>query len=146
MPETPTVNLVHHGIFIDGYLTGAITYRHPLISEMNGINGSKIVEVARICVGVDMPNLASCGFKKSQDKFIREYAAQNGIKVLLTFVREGYKGSMIRAIRDAGWRNDGTRETSQPGNRDDKAIHDYDKDRWIKELETDSTAQQTLPV
>jgi len=144
MPDTPAVNLTHHGILLDGYLTGAITYRHPLISEMNGIDGSNIVEVARVCVGVDMPNLASCGMNKSQDKFTREYATQNGIKVLLTFVREGYEGHMIKALKDTGWEFDGTRETSQPSNRETAEIHDYDKDRWINELETPDTEQTTL--
>jgi len=144
MPDTPSVNLTHHGILLDDFLTGAVTYRHPLISEMNDIDGSKIVEVARVCVGVDMPNLASCGMKKSQDKFTREYATQNGIQVLLTFVREGYEGHMIKALKDTGWNFDGRRETSQPSNRNSAEIHEYDKDRWIKEIDNSTYKQKTL--
>jgi len=144
MPDTPSVNLTHHGVFLDGYLTGAITYRHPLISELNGISGAKIVEVARVCIGVDMPNLASCGLKHSQDKFIKGYASTNGIKLLLTFVREGYEGSMIKALKGTGWKFDGERTTSQPSNRESAEIHDYKKDRWVNELTHNDLEQTTL--
>jgi hypothetical protein len=143
MPDLPAVNLCHHGILLDGYLVGAITYRHPLISSLGQYSGECIVEVARICVGVDMPNLASAAFARSQEKFIREHAIENGIELLITFVREDYKGSMIRAVKDKGWHNDGMRKTSQPGNREDKEIHDYDKNRWVREIERD-TKQSTL--
>jgi len=143
MPDTPAVNLCHHGILLDGCLVGAITYRHPLISSLGDYSGESIVEVARICVGVDMPNLASAAFAQSQKKFIREYTQQNGIELLITFVREDYKGSMLRAVKGLGWENDGVRETTQPGNRDEKEIHDYDKERWVRPLRTDTT-QATL--
>jgi hypothetical protein len=144
MPDIPSVNLTHHGIQLERHLVGAITYRHPLIRKMNGYSGDTIVEVARICIGVDMANLASAGFKRSQERFIRNHARQNGIKVLLTFIREDYQGSMIRALSDLGWDFEGIRETSQPANRENKEIHDYDKERWVRYLESDSSEQTTF--
>jgi len=144
MPSLPSVNQTHHGILLDDHLVGAVTYRHPLISQMGDVSGGRIVEVARICVGVDMPNLASAGLKRSQDRFEREYAARNDIRLLLTFIREDYDGSMLRALQTAGWEYDGVRETSQPSNRDNAEIHDYDKERWIYDLGETDGSQTTL--
>jgi len=144
MPSLPIVNQTHHGILLDDYLTGAVTYRHPLISQMGGVSGESIIEVARVCIGVDMPNLASAGLRQSQKRFERHYAAENNIKLLITFVRSDYDGSMIRALKSAGWTYDGTRETSQPSNREDAEIHEYDKERWIYSLPTNNTTQATL--
>jgi len=134
MADTPTVNLTHHGIFIDDCLTGAITYRHPLMQSMGGIPGDKIVEIARVCVAVDMPNLASAGLSQSQDKFIHSYCIQNGIRRLITFVREDYKGSMVSALKAKGWESHGIREAAQAGNREDTEIREWDKERWVCEL------------
>ena len=138
-PETPNVNLTHHGVFLDGHLVGSITYRFPLIRRLGDVPGDKIVEVARICIAVEMPNLASAAFARSQDIFIRAYARPNGIRVLLTFVHEDYEGSMLRALRGLGWYHDGIREGKQAGNRPETDIRDADKARWVRELETETT-------
>jgi len=138
MPTTPTVNKRHHGLYLGKSLVGAVTYRHPLMSEMDGISGGDIMEVGRICIAVDMPNLASCAFAKSFKRFLREDARPNGIKRVVTYIKDdGYDGTMLKAIQDLGWQFDGVREGSQPGNRDETAIHDHDKQRWIYDLEYD---------
>jgi len=144
MPDIPSVNLTHHGVFIDGCLTGAITYRHPLISQLKNISGENIVEVARICIAVDMPNLASAGLKASQERFKRAYADPNGIELLLTFVREDYQASMLRALETTGWECDGLRETTQPSNRESAEIHNWDKERWVYHYERPKTEQTAL--
>jgi len=146
MPDTPTVNLKHHGLFLDGNLTGAITYRHPLMQSMDGIPGGKIVEVARICVAVDMPNLASAALAESQDKFIKSYCSQNGIERLVTYIREDYHGSMISALKGKGWESHGLREAGQASNRPEKEIREWDKERWVCDLDMQTTEQTKLSV
>jgi hypothetical protein len=111
---------------------------------MGDVSGESIIEVARVCIGVDMPNLASAGLRHSQKRFERHYAAENNIKLLVTFVRSDYDGGMIRALKSAGWKHDGTRETSQPSNRENAEIHEYDKERWLYHLDIDATTQTTL--
>jgi hypothetical protein len=161
----PEINLVHHGIFFDGYLMGCVTYRFPLMRWLNWnessnrpaseddspvetkkLSAGDIVEVARICVGVDMPNLASAGFARSVEKFVTEYARPNGIRVLLTFVREGYGGSMIAALADKGWSTDGIRQGKQAGNRRELEIRDADKTRWFYTVDRRDYRQTTIGI
>jgi hypothetical protein len=179
----PDMNITHHGIFFEGDLQGAITWRtglcqhrklrwdsegtllprraseldynglpdeyhglaeelidHPDssdIADTEVVSGGKFVRASRICVAVeDFPNLASCALAKSQARFVADHANRLGTEYLVTFVMCDYPGSMIRALRDRGWRCTGFAEPSQPGNRDAKPINSQWKWRWICPVET----------
>jgi len=135
MPDVPTVNLEHHGLLFQGQLVGAITYRFPLIRALEydgrAYSGDEIVEAARICLGVRMPNLASAALAASQERFVRDHARRRGVALLLTFVRADYDGAMIRALRDKGWELAGKTTPSQAGNRPEKAIRERAKWRFL---------------
>lgn len=143
MPSVPMVNKVHHGIELDGKLVGAITYRHPLLRCIGADDGSrygltqqysgeKVIEVNRICIGVGMKNLASCGLATSQDEFLSNHADKYGL--LMTFIRIDHTGSMLRALVDKGWHHGGISTANQAGNREEKEIREWDKIRWLNEL------------
>jgi hypothetical protein len=138
MPDVPAVNLEHHAVLSQDQLVGAITYRYPLIRSLDcggrTYSGDEIVEAARICLGVRMPNLASAALAASQERFVRDHAARRGIDVLLTFVRADYDGSMIRALRDKGWTCTGRTDPGQAGNRPEKEIRDRPKWRFLCEI------------
>ncbi|WP_135822998.1 hypothetical protein [Halostella litorea] len=146
MPDVPTVNLAHHGLLFQDQLVGAITYRFPLIRalEYDGREyaGDEIVEAARICLGVRMPNLASAALAASQERFVRDHARRRGVALLLTFVRADYDGAMIRALRDKGWERAGKTTPSQAGNRPEKAIRERAKWRFLCPVD-DSIGQQS---
>jgi len=135
MPDLPSVNLTHHGLLFQGQLVGAITYRFPLIRKLTYDGreycGDEIVEAARICLGVRMPNLASAALATSQERFVRDHARRRGVALLLTFVRADYDGAMIRALRDKGWERTGKTTPSQAGNRPAKAIRERAKWRFL---------------
>lgn len=191
MRDLPNINLCHHGVYYQGQLLGAITYRYPLISrkalrfDADGhlipepmtedgieadlpeplhdrakrliplvdesdvarrevISGDGIVEAARICLGARMPNLASAGLARSQEQFLRDYGHRD-VRVLLTWVRADYDGSMVRALRDKGWTCTGYREPGQAGNRDEKPIRERYKWRFLCPVEV-VTVQASLGV
>jgi len=128
-------SVVNHGIFVDGKLSGAVTYAYLLCSSaICGYESDEYLEVARVTVGIDMPNLASCAMARSQERFRDTYAATNDIRLLVTYVHEDWSGSMFKALRDKGWRFDGWSEGHQAGNRADNDIRDVDKKRWVCEL------------
>lgn len=139
--------IVHHGVYVDDWLIGAISYGPPLMRRLHGIDAGNIVEVARVCVAVDQPNAASCAMARSQDRFLANYQRKHGVQLLVSYVRGDYDGTMFKAIRDKGWSFDGVAEGHQAGNRPEREIRDYDKDRWIfpvdGELEQ-TTEQATL--
>lgn len=148
MTDLPMVNLEHHGLLYRGELVGAITYRHPLIQSLgyDGVefDGSEIVEAARICIGVDMANLASASLAASQERFVRDHARRRGVRLLLTFVRADYDGSMIRALRDKGWTCTGRTEPGQAGNRPAKEIRERPKWRFLCRVDgADADGEQT---
>ena len=175
----PEVNIQHHGLYFQGQLVGAITYRTPLgtrklffdendqllprpqsehdidglpaplqstarvivpevaedaIARTDVVGGRSIVEVARICLGVEMPNLASAALAASQERFV-EHTCSDDIDYLLTFVRADYTASMIRALRDKSWTSTGWPEPSQAGNRDDTQLRDRHKWRFLCPVE-----------
>lgn len=157
MPTVPQVNVCHHGIYLDGQLTGALTYRAPLINKLlvylgpNGhisreqyegyerymINGGNLMEVNRICIGVPMKNLASCALAHSMDKFIDDHAERLDSHWLLTFIRADHTGSMLRALIKKGWELAGMSGAKPPGNRPVEDIHSWQKYRWMYQIETD---------
>ena len=147
MDSVPLTNLVHHGLSYQGQLMGAITWRHPLIRSLNldetRYEGDEIVEAARICIGVDFPNLASAALARSMDQFIRREARRRGIRLLLTFVRTDYSGSMVKALRAKGWRCTGETGTGQAGNRPDKQIRETPKWRFVCEVPAGHDRRQT---
>lgn len=127
--------LSHHGIYFDGSLVGAITWgAHPTEHDIHGYEPDERAEVARVCVGIEMANLASCSMAKSQDKFMREVGREKDIGLLVTYVREDYEGSMFAALAGKGWTEDGVRKGPAPSNRPDRDIHNYGKIRWICEV------------
>ena len=105
--------------------------------------GDEIVEAARVCIGVDFPNLASAALSRSMEQFIRRYAHRRGIRLLLTFVRADFEGSMIKALRDKGWHCNGQTDPGQAGNRPDKAIREYPKWRFLCEVPQVREREQT---
>jgi len=172
MDSLPSVNLAHHGVYFQGALVGAITWRYPLISrkrirygvdgqlrpepleiddlpkslgptarrvlpstevpvvDSEVVAGDTIVEAARICLGVRMPNLASAALARAQERLVREYE-DCGIRFLLTWVRADFDGAMVRALRDKGWTCTGYREPGQASNREDKPIRERYKWRFL---------------
>jgi len=161
MPSLPSINLCHHGIQFDGQLVGAITYRFPLLHKLKLytgpggelhrddaraideflVSGGDIVEINRICIGVPTRNLASAGLAASQERFVRETAPEHGVEWLMTFIRVDHTGAMLRALLDKGWEMIGLTEAKQAGNRPDKAIREWRKQRWMCRL-----TDQPLPA
>ncbi len=128
-------SVVNHGIMLDGELVGAISYAYLLCSsDIAGYSSDEYLELARVTVGIDMPNLASCAMAQSQDRFTETYARRNGINLLVTFVHEDWDGSMFKALQEKGWSFDGVSKGHQAGNRAENEIRDVDKDRWVCEL------------
>lgn len=99
------------------------------------VGGRSIVEVARICIGVDMANLASAALARSQERFAQSEACKEETRYLLTFVRADYNASMIRALRDKGWVCTGWSSPSQAGNREQRPIRDRYKWRFLCPIE-----------
>lgn len=151
-PDTPSTNIVHHGIFVDGHLAGAITWRQPLLNgpkygiRPNGqltreydeavdtfvSEAGGYVEAARICIGVRFQNLASCGLARSMERFLEDHAKRLGATWLLTYIRNDHVGSMLKALYDKGWQFVGlTRKSSPPSNREEEDIHHWRKQRWV---------------
>lgn len=93
-----------------------------------------------------MPNLASAALAASQEQFIQDHARRRGVRLLLTFVRADYDGSMIRALRDKGWSCTGRTEPGQVGNRPEKEIPDRPKWRFLCEIDADCPEQVDLGV
>jgi hypothetical protein len=157
----PVFNEGSHGIYYRDQLCGAISYNFGLgkclsltftengitRDQSNGITknickGGNIVEVDRICIGVDFPNLASCAFAKSQDTFIRNSrqgptfdTTTSNVDFLMTFVRIDHTGSMIKALSDKGWELVGVQEPdASASNRDAREINEWGKTRWIRPI------------
>ncbi|MBX0288573.1 hypothetical protein [Haloarcula salinisoli] len=176
MDSLPSVNIAHHGVYFQGALVGAITWRYPLISrkrirygvagqlhpepldidplpkrlrptarrillstdepvvDSEVVAGDTIVEAARICIGVRMPNLASAALARAQERFVRDHADED-VRFLLTWVRADFDGAMVRALRDKGWTCTGYREPGQASNREDKPIRERYKWRFLCPVE-----------
>ena len=133
----PKHNAVYnHGVFLDNELVGAISYGYLLASEpIHGYESDEYIEVSRVTIANDTPNLASCSMAQSQQEFIEEYAKNNDIGLLVTYVHEDWEGSMFKALRGLGWEHDGhIAEGHQAGNRREREIREYDKKRWVCEL------------
>jgi len=146
-----------HGITHRGELCGAITYNAPNFPKISfyfepdgrihrdddlasnnavqkTIVGDWFAHVARICIGVDFPNLASCGFCRSQERFIER--TDKDVGFLVTYIRGDHSGSMVKALRDKGWSLAGFNEGSKsPSNRDHQSIHDTSKARWVRPVD-----------
>lgn len=156
-PETPNITWDdgNHGIFLDNQLVGAISYNYHIINKLklyvdeNGnfhrddsrgtddqkhiLMGNRFGHVARICIGVNMPNLASCALSKSQEYLVEN--TEQDIDFLLTFIRNDHVGSMLKALIDKGWQLTGfTRSSTGSGNREEKEIHSWSKQRWLYEV------------
>jgi hypothetical protein len=99
------------------------------------VAGDTLVEAARICLGVRMPNLASAALARSQERFVADYADEEGTRFLLTWVRADYDGAMIRALRDKGWTCTGFAEPNEASNREDKPIRKRWKWRFLCPIE-----------
>lgn len=147
MNDVPQTNLAHHAVIYQDQIMGAITWRYPLIRslECDGTQyeGDEIVEAARICIGVDFPNLASAALARSMERFVRRHGRRRGVRLLLTFVRADFDGSMIKALRDKGWHCAGKTEPGQAGNRPDKQIRERPKWRFLCKVPAESNRVQT---
>lgn len=101
------------------------------IADSAVLGGTEIVELNRICIGVDMPNLASAGVSRCQEKFLQSESCPNDVRYFMTMVRADFDASMIRALRGKGWTLRSVSTPSEPGNRESKDIHDEFKWVWI---------------
>lgn len=132
LPYLNRVTISNHGAFIDNELVAVVTYAMPRRSApIRDVPPEKIAEVARVTVGVEMPNLASCVMAKSQDRFAERRGAKNDIRMLLTFVFDDWEGSMYKALRGKGWECDGIADTKPSGNRTNREAQYTEKTRWI---------------
>jgi hypothetical protein len=174
--DLPDVNITHHGLYFQGNLLGAITYRFPLLArkkvyfdsnddlareplskrELESLPdpiqqraadifprpeeapvdstevfpGNAFITASRICIGVSMPNFASAALARSQVKFVEEYGAEfEDFQFLATYVRADFEGSMIKALRDKGWKRVGLSTPSRATNREQTAINERYK--WV---------------
>lgn len=152
-PNVPgCTNICHHGIYHDDELMGAITWNQPLYNgpkfgvESDGTltreyddavgtfitDAGGFMQAARICIGVEFQNLASCGLARSMEVVLDEHVDRLDIEWLLTFIREDHVGSMLKALYDKGWQWVGmTRPKAPPGNRESEDIHKWRKQRWV---------------
>ncbi len=105
------------------------------------VSGDSLVEAARICMGVRMPNLASAALARSQEHFLQ--SDDRNTRFLLTWVRSDYDGAMVRALQDKGWTCTGYREPGQATNREDKPIRERYKWRFLCPVDT-AREQSTL--
>jgi hypothetical protein len=127
----------HYGVFLDGELVGAITFdAWPSQSTIHGYESAQIREVARVCIVNSTPNLASCAMARAQDRFLAEHG--EGIELLITYVRDGWNGTMFAALKSKGWQEDETVSGRSRGpHHGDSEIHDIykaDKTRWVCEI------------
>jgi hypothetical protein len=95
------------------------------------LGGTEIMELNRICIGVDMPNLASAGVARCQERFVQSDRCPEDIRYYMTMVRADFDASMIRALRGKGWTLRSVSTPSEPGNRPSKDIHDEYKWVWV---------------
>lgn len=95
------------------------------------LGGTEIMELNRICIGVDMPNLASAGVARCQERFLESDCCPEDIQFFMTMVRADFDASMIRALRGKGWTLRSVSTPSEPGNRELKDIHDEYKWVWV---------------
>lgn len=111
-------------------------------SEVFG--GTSIIEMNRICIGVDMPNLASAGLARSQDRFLNSDSCPEDTEHFLTLVRADFDASMIKALADRGWTLRSISEPTEAGNRDHKEINDRHKWVYICPVDNVQSQQKTL--
>jgi len=94
------------------------------------------MEVARVCIGLEMPNLASCAMATAQDEFLDDY--DGDLSLLITYIHGDYDGSMFRALRGKGWEFDGISQGRNRGPHHGQSevydIYTTDKERWVCEL------------
>lgn len=138
MKEGVHNSIVDHGIYLNGWLVGAVSYAVPLFCTMvEGVNHTNIVSVSRVVIVPDTSNLASCGMARSQELFEMNTAIEYDTELLITWVIEGKKGSMFSALKGLGWECRGTRDGQgqQPSSRPNKDIYMEKKARWICPIE-----------
>ena len=143
-PELDRVTVLNHGVTLDSHLVGAITYAMPRReTPIRGTNVADMIEVARVCVGADVPNLASCMLAKSQDRFMARWGARNGVDLLISMVRGDYDGTMFRALAEKGWENLRRARSAPSGNREYTGIEDAEKELWICPVADERETEQT---
>ncbi len=74
---------------------------------------------------------------------LRREARRRGIRLLLTFVRADFEGSMVKALRAKGWHCTRKTGTGQAGNRPDKQIRETPKWRFVCEVPAGHDRRQT---
>jgi hypothetical protein len=65
-----------------------------------------------------------------------------GARLLLTFVRADFDGSVLKALRDKGWHRTGKTDPGQAGNRPDKQIRERPKWRFLCDVPDESDREQ----
>lgn len=113
------------------------------VAKTEVYGGTKIYEISRICIGVEMPNLASCSLAESQKTFVNE-SAPDDTEYLLTFVRADYDASMVKALKGMGWSLTSISKPSRAGNRNHKSIRDQFKWVFMCPLETAQLAPENI--
>jgi hypothetical protein len=125
-------------VYLEGSIVGAISFDNwPSQATIRGYESSEMIEVSRVCIAHDTPNLASCAMSKAQERFIGKHG--EGVQLLITYVREGYEGSMFAALEGKGWEKDGTStgkaRAPHHENGEVHEIYTVDKKRWVCEVE-----------
>jgi len=123
----------HYGVYFEGQIVGAISFDNwPSQATIRGYESEDIIEVSRVCIAHDTPNLASCAMSKAQERFITEH---EDVELLVTYIKDGYRGSMFAALRGKGWERDGVSKgsthTYHHGETEVHDIYTSDKERWV---------------
>jgi len=127
----------HYGVYFEGKIVGAISFdRWPSQATIRGFESSEIIEVSRVAIAHDTPNLASCAMARAQERFLSDF--ERDVSLLITYVHEQYEGTMFKALRGKGWEVDGVSEgkNHEPHHGDNNVheIYKTDKTRWVCEL------------
>jgi hypothetical protein len=73
---------------------------------------------------------------RAQDRFLAEHG--DGIELLITYVRDGWDGTMFAALKSKGWKEDKTVVGRNRGpHHGESEIHDIykaDKTRWVCDI------------
>jgi|AKVG01.1.fsa_nt_gi hypothetical protein len=127
----------HYGVYFEGEIVGSISFDNwPSQSTIRGYDSSQIIEVSRVCIAHDTPNLASCAMSKAQNTFTKQYTDR--LELLITYVKDGYHGTMFKALRGKGWEIDGLScGKARAPHHETGEIHEIyttDKQRWVCEV------------
>ncbi|MFP4017826.1 MAG: hypothetical protein ACLFUH_01120 [Bacteroidales bacterium] len=130
---------VDHEIFLkengEKKSVGIIQYGYLACSSpIAGVKPENTISLSRIALSNNKKNLATASMSKSIGKMKHEYARDKGIKLLVSYSRTDFEGTIYKAY---GFEKDGISKgkksigTNMVGNKPKKDIYTKDKIRWI---------------